>query len=180
MRPSPYDPAEYGKLLTAIQPRLHAFVVSLLPGDPGVEDVVQETNKVLWDKAGDFEPGTNFSAWAYTVARFQVMAHRKRRKRQSWLCFDDALVELFLNQAAVQFEEIDDRRRALRACLTKLRDTDRDIVRTRYESKHPLKAYAARVGRTEAAVKRALVRIREGLRKCIESEMQRESEGGLT
>lgn len=175
----PSDPNnEYGQLLTAIQPRLHGFVVSLMPGDPGVEDVVQETNRVLWDKSGDFEVGTNFSAWAYTVARFQVMAYQKKRKRQSWLCFDDALVELFMNEATTRFEGIDDRRRALRTCLTKLRDSDRDIIRTRYETKHPLKVHAKRVGRTEAAVKRALVRIRERLRLCIENELEAPQQGG--
>ena len=103
------DLETYGRQLTAIQPRLHGFIISLIPGDPGADDVFQETNRVLWEKIEKFEPGTNFAAWAYTIARFQVMAHQKKRKRQSWLCFDDALVELILNEATDQFESFDER-----------------------------------------------------------------------
>ena len=55
--------------------------------------------------------------------------------------------------------------------MSKLRDQDREILRVRYESAKPLREHAVKVGRTEGALKRALVRIREGLRKCIETEV---------
>mgnify|MGYP000113776971 CR=1 FL=1 len=35
-----------------------------MPGMDGVDDVLQETNVVLWEKRATFEPGTNFRAWA--------------------------------------------------------------------------------------------------------------------
>ena len=41
------------------QAALHAYIISLMPGIDGVDDVLQETNIVLWEKRKSFEPGTN-------------------------------------------------------------------------------------------------------------------------
>ena len=81
------------QLMTEHQGRLYAYVLSLL-GDPDqANDVLQETNLVLWRNAGEFQMGSNFRAWAFRIAHFQVMgpsckwtppptsASRKRRTR---------------------------------------------------------------------------------------------------
>ena len=51
------------------QRELYAFILSMLPNLTEADDVLQETNMVLWRKREEFEPGTNFGAWARTVAR---------------------------------------------------------------------------------------------------------------
>ncbi len=71
------DEEQFVQLLADHQVAIRAFIVSLLPGAPGVDDVIQETNMVLWRKRESFELGTSFKAWSFTVARFQMMRHRK-------------------------------------------------------------------------------------------------------
>ncbi|MCE9556371.1 MAG: RNA polymerase subunit sigma-70, partial [Planctomycetes bacterium] len=46
--------------LTASQPRLRAFIFSLLPNRDAALDVLQDTNVVLWRKAATFEEGSSF------------------------------------------------------------------------------------------------------------------------
>ena len=59
---------EFVSQLTASQGRIRAFVVSLMPGSSDVGDVVQETNLTLWKSQARYRPGSNFLAWAYTIA----------------------------------------------------------------------------------------------------------------
>lgn len=67
------------------QLELRAFVVAMMPGSAEVDDVVQETNKVMWKKRGEFEIGTSFKALMFSVAKFQVMAAwRDRKRRKEW------------------------------------------------------------------------------------------------
>ena len=69
--------------LTAVQDDMRHFCVSILVGDQGVEDVLQEANRVILEKADEFEIGTNFKAWAFSIVRFQAMAYCKRNQRES-------------------------------------------------------------------------------------------------
>ena len=167
--------AEFIGLLTGSQRKLYAFILSLVRNPSDADDILQEANLVMWRKWQDFQPGTNFEAWAFTVARFQVMAFRKRQQR-SRLHFDDELVELLAIDAAdVLGEEHDPRRLALSSCLQKLKPDHRKLVARRYEPGGCVNDMAAEQGRTPKAVSEMLRRIRKTLMTCIETSLARES-----
>jgi len=65
---------EFVQLLTAHQRSLYLYIITLLPNPADVDDVLQSTNMVLWSKADEFVPGTDFGAWARRVAHFEVLA----------------------------------------------------------------------------------------------------------
>ena len=67
------------------------YIISQLPGSPDVRDILQEVNIVLWEKMEKFEPGSNFGAWACTIAYYKILDHRKRMKREGFLMFDEEL-----------------------------------------------------------------------------------------
>src|SRR5580698_266775 len=48
---------------------LRAFILSLEPNFTDAEDLLQEVFLVITRKANDFREGTNFFAWACTIAR---------------------------------------------------------------------------------------------------------------
>ncbi|MFZ5830814.1 MAG: sigma factor, partial [Planctomycetota bacterium] len=50
------------------QSRLRAFVRCLVVRSSDVEDILQDVNAVLWEKADEFQPGTDFWAWAIQIA----------------------------------------------------------------------------------------------------------------
>ena len=64
---------EFVRLFVAHEGRLRAFIRALLPTWADVDEVMQETSLVAWRKFARFERGTNFMAWAATIARFEAL-----------------------------------------------------------------------------------------------------------
>lgn len=170
---SPSDPqAEFVQLLTAHQSLIQAFVLSLAPHSPDAEDIVQQINLVLWRKREDFEPGSNFKAWALTVSRFQVMAYRKKMAlRRTDRLSDEALDKLAADVGAEEPALLAKYHQALRVCFEKLAIPDRELLIQRYWKNTPLRDFAAMTGRSEPALKSNLHRLRLALRLCLKKNL---------
>lgn len=165
---------EFVKLLVDHQSLLQAFVVSLIPGSSETDDVVQNTNEVLWAKRKEFELGTNFKSWALTTARFQVMSIQKRLKREKRAYLDDEVCEVLFQEAVGKDEgESREKLNYLNECIGLLQVGDQELVLHRYWEKSGLQDYAKATGRSVGALRATLYRVRIGLRKCIELKLQR-------
>lgn len=165
---------EIMRLLTAHQGMIYAYILSVHPNRVAAQDILQETNMAIWQKRNLFEPGTNFKAWSFRFAHFQTLAHLKRVKNRDWLVFSEKLMEAMSEEACEAFDDFNERGVALKNCLTKLSNTDQDLIRSHYQSGMPLAELGSRIGRTHAALKQALFRIRRNLRSCIERQLSRE------
>ena len=128
--PNRQDPSEFVKLLTQSQPR--AYVRALVPNPVDAQDVLQQTNALLWEKVDEFRPGSNFNAWAYKVAYMQTLAYRRDRARNR-LVLSDAAVERLATDAADAFRDLSEREIALNQCLEELSERQRSLLRRRYE-----------------------------------------------
>lgn len=160
-------PEAFVQLMTEHQGRLYAYVLSLL-GDPDqANDVLQETNLVLWRNAAEFQMGSNFRAWAFRIAHFQVMAHRQRQLRDR-LVFDDEMLAVLDPAAKAVDESYEERQERLTVCLEKLPAQQRDLLRRRYADGLSLQAIADTVRRTANAVAQSLFRVRRTLIDCVE------------
>lgn len=170
---------EFVRLLTDHQSVLRSYLLSQMPNHPDVRDVLQEINIVLWEHMKSFELGTNFRAWACTVARHRVMHERRKLKRGSWLVFDDDLLATLAaeDEADAHPGDFEARREALEKCLNKLRPVDRDLVEARYASKVEMERFAEETGRTRASLRVTLFRVRASLRRCIGLKLAGEEEG---
>ncbi len=159
--------------ITASQRRLYAYILTLIPNPQAAEEILQETNVVIWEKSREIETVNNFSAWASKIAYFQTLAYLKRVKRDR-LHFDDELVGKIAAAVTERQSLLDDRVDALRTCLRKLSDKDRDLIRRRYEFGASLEAVCEAVGRTRGAIKQALYRIRGALMQCVNRSLATE------
>lgn len=168
------EAGEFVQLLTAHQSRLYAYVLSLVGNPTLADDVLQETNTVLWEKASEFTPGTNFVAWMMRIAFLQVMAQRQRRNREK-IMFDSDMISEMAVQAAKHLETNDSRQRALQACLEKLGPRHQDLVRRRYSAGAALDTIASDVGQSTEAVKQALFRARTTLIECVKRTLALEN-----
>lgn len=164
------DLQAYVKLMTEHQGNLRAFIISLMPGSPDVPDVLQETNAALWQKRNHFEHGTNFLAWSFQIARYEVRRQRDRTKRLGRLVFSEKIVSLLAEMDAPDDSE-EELLTALDGCLGKLTDTQRQLVRERYTPGHSLEQHATDTGRSAGSLRIALLRIRETLKLCIEKSL---------
>jgi RNA polymerase sigma-70 factor (ECF subfamily) len=159
--------------LTGCQDSLFAFILSQLPQPHRARDVLQETNLVLWRKREEFEAGTNFQAWAMSIAAFQVRAAWRDMRRESGrLTFDDAMLGVISASVSDRMDSFAQYRDALRACLSKLSDDQREIIRKRYESGGSVASIAQTLGRSSNAVSITLHRVRKVLSECVRRTMK--------
>ena len=160
--------------LTENQASLRSYIISLMPGQPGALDVLQEVNITLWDKWKSFEPGTNFTAWSFAVARYSVLEHRRKLRKDHHLIFSDELLDtLSLDPEDVVPEQIEERQHALENCLANLSPSDRELINRRYSRGHTLEDYSREVGRSANSLRVALFRIRAALKICINRQVKR-------
>jgi RNA polymerase sigma-70 factor (ECF subfamily) len=81
-------------------------------------------------------------------------------------------MEAMSDEACEVLDEFEERSGALKNCLSKLSATDQELIRSHYQSGLPLAELGSRLGRTRAAIKQALLRIRRNLRTCIERQLR--------
>ena len=160
------DSDEFIRLMTEHQGRLFAYIFSLLGNPDAANDVLQEVNVVLWRDSLEFRPGSNFKAWAFRVAHFQVMAWRQRQIRDR-LVFEDSLLEALATGARECDDLFDRRQERLTGCLEKLTPDQREMIRKRYADGRPLQSMAAELGMTANALMQSLFRIRQRLMICV-------------
>lgn len=161
------------KLLTGHQASLRAFIISLMPGSPDVQDVLQDTNIVIWEKMNQFESGSNFKAWAFSIARNNVMAHLRSVKRSQSPALNENVIQAICDAWYQRPQNTTDMRQlALEHCLNKLSNRERRLVESRYASHLSIKEHAASIGRSAETLRVTLFRIREKLRKCVNARIK--------
>ena len=119
---------QFVRLYLQNQKRIQGLILALVPRGADADDVLQEASAVLWQKFSEFEPGTNFAAWALRIARYQVMAYYTTQKRQRARLSDETL-DAVVDKMAVRREREESRSVALDGCLAGLDRADRDLLK---------------------------------------------------
>lgn len=157
--------------LVAVQSRLAGYIYSLVVNQDLAKEILQRTNVVLLEKREQFEPGTNFFAWACRVAYHEVLAVRRDRSREK-LVFDDQLLPLLAVESERRFEPLDDRMQALFDCLSHLPADQQQLIKNRYTPGGSVQQLAIGLHKTPAAISSLLSRIRAKLAACVEKKMK--------
>lgn len=157
--------------LTALQPRLRAFLLALTGNRADADEVLQDTNQVLWRKRETFRPDSSFSAWSFQIAAFEARNFLRRRARthRTEIPSEDLLAEIAADSEAHHSDRAHEERRAeLVRCLDKLAPDDRELLTRRYFEDQPLAALAAERGINQNALAQKLFRLRAMVLRCIE------------
>ena len=77
----PTNPSVSEAMLKAV-PSLRAFAISLCGNVDRADDLVQETLLRAWANLNSFEPGTNMSAWLFTILRNLFRSEYRKRRRE--------------------------------------------------------------------------------------------------
>lgn len=156
---------------TQAQRALYLYVLPLVGNAADADEVLQETNVVIWAKWQQFEEGTNFLAWARAIARLEVF--RFRRSRHHRLSFlNDELLDAVAHRAEINSDQSEARQKALEHCLQKLRPTDRELIQMRYAPGQNGDRVAAQLGRPANSVYQSLSRIRRVLLECVQHRLR--------
>ena len=159
--------------LTQNQIRLCSFIYALVLDWGDAEEILQETNVQLWEKRNDYDPERPFLPWARSIARFQVLAQRSRRRRER-MQFRPELVELLAREADASEQQQLAEQEALDDCLAKLDDRARQLVELCYQGGMKIKEAAALLRRSVEGTYKALARIRAWLHACVQTRLAEE------
>lgn len=165
--------SEFVDLLTRYKGPLFRFVFSLVHSMPDAEDVFQQTAITLWDKFDDYEPGTDFFAWACSIARYKAMNYFQSKGRER-LHFSEVLINQLATHDKWQTDMHDARLKALAACRRKLSERDQQLLADCYSGQGTIAEVSKRLGRPVGSVYDSLSRIRRLLYACIKRTLANE------
>jgi RNA polymerase sigma-70 factor (ECF subfamily) len=173
---NPQDPraGEFTALLATCQRPVFLCAMSLLGNVADAEEVVQESQLLMWRKFDEFQPGTNFVAWACQIARYQALKRRAERGRKPLLFGNEFVTMLAIPSDEESLARLEARRKAFAECIQKLRATDRDLVMRRYEKGSSTRDVAVALHRSVQGTRRSLQRIRTALADCVRKKLLRE------
>jgi RNA polymerase sigma-70 factor (ECF subfamily) len=151
---------------TTSQSRLYALILSLVMDAELAKDILQNTNVVIWEKSAEYQPGTNFTAWAFEIARYQVLAARHKLARDR-LVFGTELSAQVIDIMVKSSPNGEDRLDHLQRCLAQLPKQHRELLSKRYSEGASVKDIAAALHRTANSVAVTLHKLRVALLHCM-------------
>ncbi len=168
----PSTTPQFLRALTEAQPALRAFCEASLGHCEDAKDAWQQTNVVLWQKCAAWDPTTRFLSWALAVARYEVLAVIRDRRRER-LIFDDDVARQMADAAVVEADAYDVRREALGHCTASLALQHRNLLTDHYVLGRPQDEIASASGMSLTALRVKLMRLRRALAACIEERLAR-------
>ncbi len=137
------------------------------------EDILQEVAVSVAKSYANYDPQRPFVAWALGITRNHMLMYFRKHHRER-LVFNDELMSTVgdhLEQLSVQ--QSDQRREALHECLGRLDGRQRRLIEMRYSSGNSIQEIADSLGKSIAAVKGSLHRVRRSLEHCVSIRMKR-------
>lgn len=161
------------RLLNEHERKLGIYVTGLIHCPQDAQDILQEGKIVMWRNFDQFELGTNFAAWARKILFYQILAFRRKAKRDRADSLSDRMLEILSeeSESAHREQRWIKREKALEQCITKLSEDHREILEMRYRDESSIERISHRTERTVGAVYRLLSRLRRNLYLCVEKEL---------
>jgi RNA polymerase sigma-70 factor (ECF subfamily) len=161
------------RAFTAHEPAIRAFVRRLVPSRADADDVMQEASVVLWEKFDSFREGGDFLAWAFGVARFEVLGWLRDKGRDR-LVLDEAVITKVAEEAAADEPLLQRQREALEDCMAKVAPEKRRLLMQAYQPESRIQDLARGSGRSVTGFYQWLHRMRRILLDCIRRALARE------
>lgn len=155
------------RLWTLAQPAVSAFIGSLVRDFAARDDILQETAVAVLESFDRYDEERPFVGWALGIARNQVRQYLRRETRDRRV-FSEATEEALSIAFASSPKEAERPLDRLRECLEHLEGRAKTFCELRYVRDLKPAAIASLTGTTANGVAKALQRIRDELRDCVE------------
>ena len=161
------------ELLLPNQRRIQAFILTLVPNINDAEDIYQETVSEMWSKFESFTVGTDFIAWAVTIAKYKVLTFISKQKR-SKVHFNSQIIGILESQAMSKMNSVQKHFDMLEKCLKKLGTKEQLLLKLRYESDLTFQKISDRTGKSASAIHQLIANIHSKLALCIRRTLRLE------
>ncbi len=167
------DVQAFAAVVRRFERPLRAWLAAHAPPGVDVDEVAQTTFIAAYSRLDDYAPGTNFAAWLFTIARYQLKTEttRLRRIADYRSRYAPDLLARELDRRSDEPAADDTQLGFLRECLEAVDDRRRRFLPWRYDEAIPLAEMAERSGRSVMAVKKQLWLLRRQLQECIEGKL---------
>ncbi|WP_197442183.1 sigma-70 family RNA polymerase sigma factor [Thalassoglobus polymorphus] len=176
------DTAAFAVIVRRHERSLRTWLAVHTPPGVDVDDIAQRSFVAAFTRFHEFELGTNFEAWLFTIAKFQLRTETTRLRRIAdyhTRYGPDLLQRELARRSDSSSEAWKLRLEYLQGCLEALDERLRRFVSWRYDEEISLDEMATRSGRSVPAVKKQLWKARQLLHQCVKSRMTA-SEGGAS
>ncbi len=167
------DVQAFAAVVRRFERPLRAWLAAHAPPGADVDEVAQTTFIAAYSRLDDYAAGTNFAAWLFTIARYQLKTEttRLRRIADYRSRYAPDLLARELDRRSDEPTADDAQLGFLRECLEAVDDRRRRFLTWRYDEAIPLAEMAERSGRSVMAVKKQLWLLRRQLQECIEGKL---------
>ena len=162
---------KYVELLTGCQHRLYGYIYSLTANSDQAGEVLQETNRRLWQLKDKYDAKRSFIPWALKVAYNQVRTARKKFQRERLVFQEEATLHAIAGDQSRWNDRLDERVVALESCLGKLSSNHRYLVQEYYQGDVTIESLAKTMNSRANSIAVVLHRIRQSLADCIRRKM---------
>lgn len=160
------DPAAFDALYRRYVPAVFRYVRARVTTLDDAEDITAVTFMSALQSLDRYEERGLFAAWLFTIARRQIVAHRRSGARGATEPIDDAAHRLAAADGEPDAAGLE-ARDALRAAMLRLTPDQREAITLRFYGGLRVLEVAAVLGKDESAVKmilhRGLRKLRDGL-----------------
>lgn len=164
---------EFVALLNEHRSQLLSYIFCLTRNFDDAEDVFQQVSVTLWDKFGDYTSGTNFNAWARSIAKHKVLVFLRTQRRER-AKLSDLLVEQLSERQFWETGDEEEKLKALAKCQEKLSEKDREMLSRCYSERGAPLAVAQEMQRSVQSIYNSISRIRRNLYQCIRRQLMGE------
>lgn len=171
----PAQPEDILEMFAKYQQRLYVYILSMLPNRADAEDVLQNTNIVVWQKFDQFQPETDFRAWVFRICYYEICKFRDRNRTAGVRLSSELLDELSVQYRSHE-DLLESRQAAMPGCVERLPTPDRDLLDAVYGRQVEVPHLAEQSGREPTSIYRSLRRIRQLLHDCVELAVRKETQ----
>ena len=144
--------------------QVYGAALRLVKDDENAQEVTQMAFIQAYRQLDSWR-GENFGAWVTIIANHNALKMLEREKRRQTDLLDDNT-----DAPDETYDELKEQRlQSLEAAVEQLPEADRQIIQWHYYEDVPLQKIAQRIGQTENNIKVRMYRIRERIKKQMQS-----------
>jgi len=167
----------FTELVRLHYPRVHNYLARAVRAPDVADDLAQEVFLRAFRDLETYKGESPWSSWLLGVARHQLLTFLRGESRRQKRLAESLLAEerqKCVRETPPEFvaEEI----RALNECLQQLPSGSQRLIKQHYLLKRTAVDIGDEVGKKPGAIRMTLLRIRNGLRNCIEHRLAQGSD----
>lgn len=165
------DEAAFARECESRRPGLYAYALTCSRDPHLAEDIVQETLLIATRKRAMYVQESDFGLWLVSIARNVWFREREKAGTRRRRFVPQPVEELAIELVDVPAESWDREAAALRRCVERLGDEDRDLLQRHFTDDEGYDEVAKAMRRTLSWVKVRMHRLRKALLVCVQRQI---------